>query len=96
MPVCHQNSHVDWSGIEPGLQPEPWHSPHIDVTHLFKNARSNQLVEMWLLNTTHNKSCSVTTKYSIVEEYEINLMSQFIKFYITSSMLNKFRTLIHP
>jgi len=32
----------------------------------------------------------------IVEEYETNLMSQFIKFYFTSSMLNMFRTLIHP
>jgi len=31
-----------------------------------------------------------------VEEYETNLMSQFIKFYFTSSMLNMFRTLIHP
>ena len=27
---------------------------------------------------------------------ETNLMSQFIKFYFTSSMLNMFRTLIHP
>jgi len=32
----------------------------------------------------------------IVEEQETNLMSQFIKFYSTSSMLNMFRTLIHP
>jgi len=32
----------------------------------------------------------------IVEEEETNLMSQFIKFYFTSSMLNMFRTLIHP
>jgi len=31
----------------------------------------------------------------IVEELETNLMSQFIKFYFTSSMLNMFRTLIH-
>jgi len=30
------------------------------------------------------------------EEQETNLMSQFIKFYFTSSMLNMFRTLIHP
>ena len=32
----------------------------------------------------------------IVEEYETNLMSLVIKFYFTSSMLNMFRTLIHP
>ena len=32
----------------------------------------------------------------IVEEKETNLMSLFIKFYFTSSMLNMFRTLIHP
>ena len=32
----------------------------------------------------------------IVEEKETNLMSQFIKFYFTSSMLDMFRTLIHP
>ena len=32
----------------------------------------------------------------IVEEQETNLMSQFIKFYFTYSMLNMFRTLIHP
>ena len=32
----------------------------------------------------------------IVEEQETNFMSQFIKFYFTSSMLNMFRTLIHP
>jgi len=32
----------------------------------------------------------------IVEEEEINLMLQFIKFYFTSSMLNMFLTLIHP
>jgi len=31
----------------------------------------------------------------IVEEYETNLMSQFIKLYFTSSILNKFRTLIY-
>jgi len=31
----------------------------------------------------------------IVEEKETNLMSQFIKFYFTSSMLNMLRTL-HP
>jgi len=31
-----------------------------------------------------------------VEEQDTNLMSQFIKFYFTSSMLNMFRTLIHP
>ena len=30
------------------------------------------------------------------EEQDTNLMSQFIKFYFTSSMLNMFRTLIHP
>jgi len=29
------------------------------------------------------------------EEQETNLMSQFIKFYFTSSMLNMFQTLIH-
>lgn len=50
MPVCHHKSHMDWSGIEPGLQPEPWHSPHTDVTQLFKNAGSNQSTEMWLPN----------------------------------------------
>ena len=32
----------------------------------------------------------------IIEEYETNLMSLVIKFYFTSSMLNMFRTLIHP
>jgi len=32
----------------------------------------------------------------IVEEEETNLMSLIIKFYFASSMLNKFRTLIHP
>ena len=32
----------------------------------------------------------------IVEEKETNFMSQFIKFYFTSSMLSMFRTLIHP
>ena len=32
----------------------------------------------------------------IVEEWETNLMSQFIKFYFTSSTLNMFRVLIHP
>jgi len=32
----------------------------------------------------------------IVEEKETNLMSQFIMLYFTSSMLNMFRTLIHP
>jgi len=32
----------------------------------------------------------------IVEEYETNLMSEFIKLYFTSSMLNMFWTLIHP
>ena len=32
----------------------------------------------------------------IVEEEETNLMSLVIKFYFTSSMLNMFRTLIHP
>jgi len=31
-----------------------------------------------------------------VEELETNLMSQFIKFYFTSSVLNMFRTLIYP
>jgi len=29
----------------------------------------------------------------VVEEQEANLMSQFIKFYFTSSVLNMFRTL---
>jgi len=33
---------------------------------------------------------------AIVEEQKTNLMSQFIKFYFTSSTLNMFRTLIHP
>ena len=32
----------------------------------------------------------------IVEKEETNLMSLVIKFYFTSSMLNMFRTLIHP
>jgi len=32
----------------------------------------------------------------IVEEKETNLVSKFIKIYFTSSMLNMFRTLIHP
>jgi len=31
-----------------------------------------------------------------VEEQETNLMSLVITFYLTSSMLNMFRTLIHP
>jgi len=31
-----------------------------------------------------------------VEEKETNLLSLVIKFYFTSSMLNMFRTLIHP
>jgi len=35
-------------------------------------------------------------KNPVVEEYETNLMSLVIKFYSTSSMLNMFRTLIHP
>jgi len=35
-------------------------------------------------------------KYCTFEEYETNLMSQFIMFYFTSSMLNMFQTLIHP
>jgi len=32
----------------------------------------------------------------IIEEKETNLMSQFIKFYFTSSVLNMFQTLVHP
>ena len=32
----------------------------------------------------------------IVEKWETNLMSQFIKFYFTSSILNMFQTLMHP
>ena len=32
----------------------------------------------------------------IVEEKETNFISQFIKFHFTSSVLNKFQTLIHP
>jgi len=32
----------------------------------------------------------------IVEEWETNVMSQFIKFYFTSSMFNMFRILIQP
>jgi len=32
----------------------------------------------------------------IVEEIDIKLMSLIIKFYLTSSMLNMLRTLIHP
>jgi len=32
----------------------------------------------------------------VIVEEETNLMSQFIKFYFTSSMSNIFRTLIHP
>ena len=32
----------------------------------------------------------------IVEESKTNLMSQFIKFYFSSSLLNIFRTLIYP
>ena len=35
-------------------------------------------------------------KHLFVIVEETNLMSQFIKFYFTSSMLNMFRTLIHP
>jgi len=34
--------------------------------------------------------------FGIVEEYETNLMSLVIMFYVTSSMLNMFQTLIHP
>ena len=37
-----------------------------------------------------------TMIYSLVEEKETNLMSLVIKFYFISSMLNMFRTLIHP
>jgi len=33
---------------------------------------------------------------AIVEEQETNLMSLVVMFYFTSSMLNMFRTLIHP
>ena len=40
----------------------------------------------------YNEPCVIL----IVEEYETNLISQFIKFYFTSSMLNMFRTLIRP
>ena len=32
----------------------------------------------------------------LVEEKETNLISLVIKFYFTSSLLNMFRTLIHP
>jgi hypothetical protein len=36
------------------------------------------------------------TMLNLVEEKETNLMSLFIKFYFTSSMLNMFRALIDP
>jgi len=36
------------------------------------------------------------TTHITIGDQETNLMSQFIKFYFTSSMLNMFRTLIHP
>jgi len=44
-----------------------------------------------LYSTTYQSNTTV-----FVEEEETNLMSLFIKFYFTSSMLNMFRTLIHP
>jgi len=50
-------------------------------------------------NPHYSKILSVIllqTQVCIVEEQETNLTSQFIKFYFTSSMLNMFRTLIHP
>ena len=39
---------------------------------------------------------SLATTLLIVEKKETKLMSLVIKFYFTSSMLNMFRTLIHP
>ena len=54
------------------------------------------------LNATCPTLCLFVNKFGfyiqifIVEEYETNLISQFIKFYFISSMLNMFRTLIHP
>ena len=39
---------------------------------------------------------TVRSLLKIVEEKDTNLMSQFVKFHFTSSMLNMFRTLIHP
>ena len=44
------------------------------------------------VNIMDTVQCIVVT----VEEQETNLMSLVIKFYYTSSMLNMFRTLIHP
>ena len=40
--------------------------------------------------------CILDRASLIVEEQETNLMSLFVKFYFTSSMLNMFRTLIQP
>ena len=47
-----------------------------------------------LLN--HHQPLIKNVKKTIVEEKETNLMSIFIKFYFTASMLNMFRTLIYP
>jgi len=44
------------------------------------------------IDVTYIEPCSIV----LVEELETNLMSQFIKFYFTSSMFDMFRTLIHP
>jgi len=40
--------------------------------------------------------CTKRMNVHLVEEQGTNLMSQFIQFYFTSSMLNMFRVLIHP
>ena len=45
---------------------------------------------------THLTETDCEDVLTVLEEQETNLMSKFIKFYFTSSMLNMFRTLIHP
>jgi len=49
----------------------------------------------WLGTSVEPRTFYCTAE-SLVEEYVTNLMSQFIKIYVISSMLNMFRTLIHP
>ena len=64
------------------------------ITTLFvsfcKDGRGSVSVKLWFLVVY------VQLSILLVEEEETNLMSLVIKFYFTSSMLNMFRTLIHP
>ena len=61
----------------------------VNVISVRSGIASPAVVESVRLNLLQNLSLKV-------EEYETNLMSQFIKFYFTSSTLNMFRSLIHP